>query len=363
MAKDNLKKEPLMRIVKRTKNSTISKKMAVIVRVVAILLALVVCGIFIFALTKTNPIKVYYGMIEGAMGTNRRVWNTLRDTMILLAVSLAITPAFKMKFWNIGAEGQTLFAGLACAAVMFYLGGKIPNPVLWIIMIAASVLAGVFWAIIPALFKAKWNTNETLFTLMMKYISTQLVIFCLGIWVPSGSGTLDPMSKYALPTVYNKWLLVIITVAIITALIYIYLRFSKHGYEISVVGESQNTAKYIGINVKKVILRTMVLSGALCGIAGLLLVGGMNHTIEKSTAGGNGFTAIMVSWIAKFNPLVMVLSSFLIAFLEVGANQVCSTFKMSDSIADILTAVILFFVIGCEFFINYKIVFRKGERK
>lgn len=354
------KKAPLFHIVKR---SDISRGKAIGIRAAAIVLSLLLCGILFGLLAKKSPLAFYSEMINGAFGTPRRIWTLIYKLSMLLLIAVAVTPAFKMKFWNIGAEGQTLFAGLACAAVMFYLGGKIPNPVLWIIMIAASVLAGVFWAIIPALFKAKWNTNETLFTLMMNYIATQLVIFCLGIWVPSGSGTLDPMSKYALPTVYNKWLLVIITVAIITALIYIYLRFSKHGYEISVVGESQNTAKYIGINVKKVILRTMVLSGALCGIAGLLLVGGMNHTIEKSTVGGNGFTAIMVSWIAKFNPLVMVLSSFLIAFLEVGANQVCSTFKMSDSIADILTAVILFFVIGCEFFINYKIVFRKGERK
>lgn len=354
------KKAPLFHIVKR---SDISRGKAIGIRAAAIVLSLLLCGILFWLLAKKSPLSFYSEMISGAFGTPRRIWILIYKLSMLLLISVAVTPAFKMKFWNIGAEGQTLFAGLACTAVMFYLGGKIPNPVLWIIMIAASIIAGIFWAIIPAVFKAKWNTNETLFTLMMNYIATQLIIFCLGIWVPSGSGTLDPMSKYALPTVYNKWLLAIIVVAIITALIYIYLRFSKHGYEISVVGESQNTAKYIGINVKKVILRTMVLSGALCGVAGLLLVGGMNHTIATSTAGGNGFTAIMVSWIAKFNPLVMVLSSFLIAFLEVGANQVCSTFKMSDSIADILTAVILFFVIGCEFFINYKIVFRKGERK
>lgn len=357
---EKAKHEPLFHIVKR---SSMVWWKSWLIRIGSVAAALLVCALITVLLTGKNPLSVYATMIDGSFGTSRRIWALLQNIAILLCISLAVTPAFKMRFWNTGAEGQVLIGALATASCMILFGDKLPTLLLFPIMIVASIVAGAIWGLIPAVFRAKWNTNETLFTLMMNYIATQLVIFCLGIWVPSGSGTLDPMSKYALPTVYNKWLLVIITVAIITALIYIYLRFSKHGYEISVVGESQNTAKYIGINVKKVILRTMVLSGALCGIAGLLLVGGMNHTIEKSTAGGNGFTAIMVSWIAKFNPLVMVLSSFLIAFLEVGANQVCSTFKMSDSIADILTAVILFFVIGCEFFINYKIVFRKGERK
>lgn len=349
------KRAPLFHIVKR---GDISRGKALAIRVAAILLSFLVCGILFYLLADKSPIKFYSEMFSGAFSTSRRRWILLYKTAMLLLIAVAVTPAFKMKFWNIGAEGQTLISGLSCAAVMFYLGGKVPNGLLWIIMTVASILAGTVWALIPALFKAKWNTNETLFTLMMNYIATQLIIYALNIWVPSGSGTLAPMSDYALPEISNKWLLSIIVIALVTVCIHIYLRYSKHGYEISVVGESRNTAKYVGINVKKVILRTMMLSGALCGIAGLLLVGGMNHTIAASTAGGRGFTAIMVSWIAKFNPLVMVLSAFLIAFLEVGANQVCSTFKMNDSIADILTAVILFFVIGCEFFINYKIVFR-----
>jgi simple sugar transport system permease protein len=172
------------------------------------------------------------------------------------------------------------------------------------------------------------------------------------------------MPEYGLPILADKpYLLNIIVVAVLTILVYIYLKHSKQGYEISVVGESENTAKYIGINVKKVIIRTLIISGALCGIAGLLLVGGTDHTISTTTAGGRGFTAIMVSWLAKFNPIVMVLTSFLIVFLERGAEQVSSQFRISSSISDIVTGIILFFIIGCEFFLQYKIVFSKHRKE
>ena len=152
-------------------------------------------------------------------------------------------------------------------------------------------------------------------------------------------------------------------VALLTVLVYIYLKYSKQGYEISVVGESENTARYIGINVKKVIIRTMLISGALCGVAGLLLVGGTNHTISTTTVGGRGFTAIMVSWLAKFNPLFMVLTTFLIIFLEQGSKQLTSDFGISSSVADISTGIILLFIIGCEFFLQYRIVLNRNRKE
>jgi simple sugar transport system permease protein len=144
---------------------------------------------------------------------------------------------------------------------------------------------------------------------------------------------------------------------------YVYLKYSKHGYEISVVGESENTARYIGINVKKVVIRTMLLSGAICGIAGLLLVGSTNHTISTTTADNRGFTAIMVSWLAKFNPIYMILTSFLIVFLQRGANEISTVFNLNQSFSDILTGIILFFIIGSEFFINYQVKFHHSHKE
>lgn len=359
--------EPLFHIAKR---DTIVWWRAWLIRAAAILAALVVCGIVTMLLTGENPIGVYATMFDGAFGTERRRWALMQGVAMLLCISLAVTPAFKMRFWNIGAEGQVLMGGMATAACMILLGNKMPSWLLLPVIIIASMLAGAVWALIPALFKAKWNTNETLFTLMMNYIAIQIVSYFSLRWsVPKGSGQIgiinaDTHSGW-LPVIGEyDYLLNIIVVALLTVVMYIYLKYSKHGYEISVVGESQNTARYIGINVKKVIIRTMLLSGILCGIAGLLLVSGTNHTVTRETAAGRGFTAIIVSWLAKFNPLYMVLTSLLIVFLEKGAIEISSMYRLSNDFSDIITGIIIFFIIGSEFFINYTLKFRhsKGGR-
>ncbi|MBQ6453651.1 MAG: ABC transporter permease, partial [Coriobacteriales bacterium] len=231
------------------------------IRLGAIVIALVVCGIITTLLTGLNPIDVYKTMINGAFGSQRKVWILLQEVAILLAVSLALTPAFRMRFWNLGGQGQVLVGCLASAACMIELGGKIPNAALIAIMFVASVVAGAIWALIPAIFKARWNTNETLFTLMMNYVAIQLVAYFVIVWeVPKGSGTIGIINQSTeagwLPQIGNyKYLLNIILVAIITVALYVYLKYSKHGYEISVVGESPNTARYVGIKVEKVIIR------------------------------------------------------------------------------------------------------------
>lgn len=354
--KENSKHEPLFHIVKR---SNVSMKKAIAVRAIAIVVALLVAGLFIFIITKRNPIEIYKQMFLGVFGSAHRITKALKSLAILLCISLAVTPAFKMKFWNCGAEGQALIGGLACAASMFYLGGSVPKWLLVIVMIVTSILAGAIWAVIPALFKAKWNTNETLFTLMMNYVATSLVAFFIKCWAKDGSGILRPMTQYGLPQIANTdYLLSVIVVALLTVAIYIYMKYSKHGYEIAVVGESENTARYAGINVGKVIIRTMILSGALCGLTGFLIVGGRDQAISTGTAGGNGFTAIIVAWLAKFNTFTMALISFLLIFLEKGAAEIASAYNLNDFASDIIAGIILFFILGSEFFINYKAIFR-----
>lgn len=360
------KNEPLFHIAKR--DSLVWWK-SWLVRGLSVVAALICCAFVVVLLTDLNPLEVYSAMFKGALGSSRKIWMTLQETAILLCISLAVTPAFKMRFWNIGAEGQVLVGGLATAACMILIGDSLPTPVMIIVMLIASVLAGVIWAVIPAFFKANWNTNETLFTLMMNYVAIQLISFFTTIWEnPKGSatiGVINPNSQAGwLPSLFGqKYLLNIIIVVVIAIGLYIYLKHNKHGYEISVVGESENTARYVGMNVKKVIIRTMALSGALCGIAGLLLVAGTDHTITTETAGGQGFTAIMVSWLAKFNPLVMMLTSFIIIFLERGAGQIATSFRLNESVSEILTGIILFFIIGCEFFVNYQIKFRSKHKE
>ena len=161
----------------------------------------------------------------------------------------------------------------------------------------------------------------------------------------------------------QKYLLNILVVLFLCAGLYFYLNYSKHGYEISVVGESERTARYVGIKVDRVIVRTMMLSGAMCGLAGLLLTGGTNHTLTTTLVDGRGFTAVMVAWLGKFNPIWMILTSLLLVFLDRGAGDISTKFHLNKSFSDILTGVILFFIIGSEFFISYKINFRKSAAK
>ncbi len=360
------KKEPFIHISKRPQ---LTWKRAWLIRGGAILLALGFCGIITLLVTGLDPLKVYAGMAEGCFGTSRKSWILFQNLAVLLCISLAVTPAFKMRFWNIGAEGQVLVGALATAACMVLLGGKLPNWQVNIIMCVAAVAAGALWGLIPAFFKAKWNTNETLFTLMMNYVATQLVAYFVIIWEsPKGSGKMGIINQNTgdawLPVIADKkQLLPIIVVAVLTILVYIYLKYTKHGYEISVVGESERTARYVGIKVERVIMRTMLVSGAICGVAGLLLVGSINHTLSTGIVGGQGFTAVMVSWLAQFNPLGMIFSSFLLVFMGRGASEIATRFTLNESYSDILTGIILFFIIGCEFFINYKVSFRKAAKK
>ena len=354
--------EPLFHIVKR---KSMPMKNQMLVRLLAIAAAVIVCAIVTVITTGMNPLSVFVAVFEGAFGSARKIWITLQDTAILLIIALALTPAFKMKFWNIGGEGQVLIGGLGAAACMIELGDKIPDPLLVLLMFISSVGLGALWGAIPALFKAKWNTNETLATLMMNYIAIQIVAFFTIYWeVPKGSGKIGIINQTTnagwLMQVGNKYMLTIIISVLVMVGTYVYLKYTKHGYEVSVVGESEMTARYAGIRSGVVIVRTMIISGALCGLVGLLLVGGIHHTITTTIAGGQGFTAVMVSWLAQFQPFAMAGAAFLIIFLSHGAAEISTSCGLNQSFGDIITGIILFFIIGCEFFIRYQLVFRSG---
>lgn len=355
-------------MIQISKRGAVSRKRNIAIRLAAIVLAIIVCAVITMATTGTDPFAVFSAFINGSFGSERKLWIFLQDTAILLIISLAVTPAFKMHCWNLGAEGQVLAGAMAAAACMVLLGDTMSNGALIACMVIASVVTGALWAGIPALFKAKFNTNETLFTLMMNYVATQIVAyFCVKWENPVGSCTIGVINAQNeagwLPQLGNKYLLVILVAVIMTVLIYFYLNYTKHGYEIAVVGESERTARYIGIKVPRVIVRTMLFSGAICGVAGLLLVGGIHHTVSTSLVGGQGFTAVMVSWLAAFNPIVMILTSALLIFMGSGANQLASSCGLNQSFGDILTGVLIFFIIGSEFFVQYKISFHKKSKE
>ena len=389
--------DPFVRIVKRDNMGVIPR---IGVYILSILLALIVDALVIYLITllnkdvgPLNPLEVYKTMFEGTFGSNpdtmwkggnTRLIYTVRDTVTLLIVGIALAPAFKMRFWNIGGEGQILMGALVSGLCMVYIGDKVPGYVLYIAMFLTAVTIGAIWAFIPAFFKAHWNTNETLFTLMMNYVATSIMACATNILRGQASslGKLNINSKAGwFPRILTDYFGITVTrdasiftslvnqtffinviiVVLLMVLVYVYLKHSKHGYEITVVGESENTARYAGINVKWTMMRTLLISGALCGLAGFLIVGGKDQTISVNTAGGRGFDAIIVAWLAKFNTFTMALISFMLVFLENGASQIATVFKLNEFFSDMISGVILFFILGCEFFINYKMVFRKKE--
>lgn len=363
---------PLIRIVKR---DGVSKRKLFLVYAIAVVFALVLCGLILFALTKSNPVDLYKTMAKGAWGTQRKTWITIRETMILLGVALALTPAFKMHFWNIGGEGQILVGGIATVAIMMYMGDAVPGWVLMITMVVASMAAGMLWSLFPAICKAKWKTNETLFTLMMNYVAIQITSFFTIIWErTTGSGSIGVVNGKTkagwLPTnLFSKalgnpnYLISVIIVLALSIAIFVYIKYTKQGFENAVVGESENTARYVGINVKRVIVRTVALSGALCGLMGFLIVSGSSHTITTATADNRGFTAIIVTWLAKFNPIMMFVISMFLVFMDKGASQIATEYNLNESASEVITGIILFIILASGFFTEYKTIFRKSREE
>ena len=368
MADTKVKKhhrEPLVHIVKR---DDMPAWKAWLIRIITILVSVLIVGIVSSSLASESLGKTFEIMFRGVFGYIERgslvmFWKYFQNIAILLCLALALTPAFKMKFWNCGAEGQALIGGLAAMMCMINLGNTLSYGVLIFVIVITSMLAGAVWGLIPAIFKALFNTNETLFTLMMNYIATQIVAYYVYI-EGGGSNVINPVAEGNLPMIGdNRYITNIIIVACLTVLMYVYLKYSKHGYEISVVCESQNTARYIGINVKKVIIRTMIISGAVCGIAGMLLVSGTDRSINTGTVGGDGFTAIMVSWLGQFNPLIMVVMTAIIIFLRMGVAKVADYSLLKASLADIAVGFVILCVVGCEFFIRYSVKFRRNKKE
>ena len=330
-----------------------------VIRVVSILVALIACAIILF-IFKPGKFGIFFKeSFNSLWGSKNKFFNTLYEFAFLLGLAIAILPCFKMKFWNLGGEGQVLMGCVAAALVSKYVGKSVPNFLCIILMIIAAMLAGSLWAFIPAFFKAKFDTNETLFTLMMNYIAMGVVEFFVFFVDPThgafagltaGVYTFDTSTSILIST---------IVVLLMTGFMFVYLNFTKHGYELSVVGETRNTAKYIGINVKGVIIRTAIICGILAGIMGYLVVA-KQTSVNKDIIGGKGFTAVMIAWLGHMNVIEIVIMAFLVAFITRGSNQVATKLDLNTSFIKITIATFLITILAFEFFLNYEIHFNKN---
>ena len=352
-------KSPLIRISKRENMNPhtiwLIRFLAFIVAILLSLLVLMAAG--------ANPIEAYKTMISGALGKKSGIRQVVKVATPLLGTALALAPCFKMKFWNIGAEGQITVGAMAAAFFAINFGKSWSSPILLIAMGLASMLLGALWAGIPAVFKSKWKTNETLFTLMLNYIAIGIVGWLQGgPWEgKQGSQVIPNFADAAiLPKVFGVhcgWIIVLF----IVAFMFVYMNYTKHGYELSVLGESENTARYAGMSVTKITVRTACLSGAICGLVGFMVASGANQTLYADVADGVGFTAITVAWLAQLNPFAMIIISLLFGVLSKGASSMQTGMSVPSSVSDIIKGLLLFCLLGCEFFINYKLTLRKKE--
>lgn len=352
-----------IRIVKR---ADMPKKQEIIVRVVAILLSIVFAGIILLAFG-LNPVEIFETIIKGSVGTKIRIQQTVLRAIPLLITSLGIMVAFKMKFWNIGAEGQITMGAFGATWVALNLPETLPMPVMLGLMMLAAVICGGFWAFIPAFFKAKMGTNETIFTLMMNYIAIKFVTYLqYGPWMDPNAGGFPKIAKFpacaVLPSVFGVnigWIIALIFVAFV----YFFMNYTKKGYEIAVVGESVETARYAGMNIGRIIIVSTIISGGLCGIVGMIQASAIEKTLTATIAAGYGFTAIIPAWLSRLNAIANLFICVVFAMLIQGGAYLQVSLGISSAVASIVQGLILFFVLGSEFFLQYEIKFSKKSGK
>lgn len=332
-----------------------------IMRISAVIAALIASAV-VMAIIGYNPFEVFGKIVEGSLNSTYRFSETINKTIPLVVLSLGIAVAFKMKFWNIGAEGQ-LFMGAYGASLVAFDFNNLPMILLIPLMMISACIFGGLWALIPAILKTKFSTSETLVTLMLNYIAVKWISYLqYGPWKDPKAIGFPKIANFPdnaiLPEVFGihiGWIIALVLVVVI----YILLNHSKLGYEISVLGESETTAKYAGMNVTKITLIAILISGGLCGIAGMMQASAIENTLSDKLSTGLGFTAVITTWLAKLSPPGIVVTSFLFAMLLQGGSYLQSSMKIPSSVASILQGIIIFFVLSCEFFIRYKFVFQK----
>ena len=339
----------------------------ILVPIFAVLASLIFCAIF-FVLTGKDPIEVYSAMFSGALGSEYGISETFVKMIPLALCGLGVAVAFRMRLWNIGAEGQ-FYMG-ACAATWVTLTfPSLPFFLMLPAMILTGAAAGGLWGLLAAWFKTKWQVDEIISTLMMNYIGILWVDFLVfGAWRdPNGKNfplTAPFPAAAMLPTFGSLRVHYgIFFVIILAAVFWWVFKKSKWGYETLVIGSNPVAARYAGINIRDNVLLAMFISGALCGIAGMVEVSGVVGKLQPGISPGYGYTAIIVAWLARLHPFAIVGVAFLFAIIHVGGFML-QTMGMPSATATMLQGAMLFFAVGADILTKYEIKFvthKEGE--
>ena len=349
-------------MLKIQKKQGLSQKQEILLRVGTVVLALVCAGLMMAALGY-NPIDMYAKIVKGALGSPFNFKSTIAKCIPLLIMSLGVSVAFKMKFLNIGAEGQFYMGAFGATWIWLAMPDGTPGIVMIPLMMLVAIICGGLWALIPAILKHKLDTSEALVTLMMNYIAVRWITYLqYGPWKDPAERNMPKIFKFTenatLPKVFGihmGWIIALILVV----LVYILIKYSKFGFEISVLGENPQTARYAGMNVTRTLLLAVIISGGICGLAGMVQATGHEGRLANDISAGLGFTAIITAWLAKLSAPMILVSSFLFAVLLQGGSYLQVAMQIPSSVSEVIQGIILFFVLASEFFASYKIVYKK----
>ncbi len=307
-----------------------------------------------------DPFKTYAAMFKGAFGTQSGFTETLVKAIPLMLTGLGVSFAFRLKFWNIGAEGQLTLGGVATAWVMLFMDGWIPQPLLLPAAILAGCAAGALWAGIPAVLKTSLKVDETLVTLMMNYVAILISEFLYyGPWRdPKGFGFpgSKPFPEYAwLPRIMGRAHIGIYFAIALALILWVVQKRTRWGFELGIIGASQKAARYQGIAVERNIVLAILVSGALCGMAGSFELSGISHRLQQGLSVGYGYTAIIVGWMSQLNPIAVLFVSTLMAGLLTGGDQVQMMMKLPAAMGLVMQGMILFPLLAGSLFTEYHI--------
>ncbi len=369
----NLKKRSKLPTIQVSKRDLLNTRKNIRYYTLAILAALFIGGLFI-AINGVNPIAYFATVATGCFNNTIYLRGFIRLIIPLIITSLGVAASFKMHFWNIGGNGQFIVGAITAATVGLAFNDALPRWLTLLLMAIAGAVGGGLFGLVPALCKIKFGTSETLLTLMFNYIAFYFLTYLKNLMFYrklSDTGEVFRPDFRQIPE--SAWLyelkfgrlsidISLFIALLLVALFFVYFKYSKQGYEASVVGDSQNTARYAGMNVKGIVLRTMFISSAVIGLAGMLQVSGSatNHTLGDGISGDVGWTGIIVAWLAKLNPIAIFIVSILMGILQKGTAVAETVYHISSAASDILQGIILFSVLAADFFINYKLTIKKN---
>jgi ABC-type uncharacterized transport system permease subunit len=329
------------------------------VPILSFLVSLILTALLLLAFG-VNPLATFSAMLKGAFGSGRAFTETLVKAIPLMLTSLGVALAFKLRFWNIGAEGQLVIAGVGTAWVALFWSGWVPPSILLPIAMLVGCVAGSLWAGIPAILKTSIGVDETLVTLMLNYVAILAAdSLYYGPWRdPKGYGFPGsaPFPQAAwLPRISGRAHIGLYFALVLAAILWIVLNRTRWGFELKIIGSSPKAARYEGISVERNVVLAILASGALCGLAGACEVTGISHRLQQGLAIGYGYTAIIVAWMAQLNPIAIVPVSVLMASLLVGGDQVQMKMGLPSAMSSVMQGMILFPMLAGSLFTEFRI--------